>query len=127
MAKDTTLIFIIFFSIAGIYLYKWLNIHKKIKNMYLIKAHVTDVIQKTTYHKNIYEYYYSYTFQNEKYNTSDKLKYNFLWKPKIDDEVLMYIDKKNTNNNVTPWQTYLYKLYFIIMIISLIIPFIVLI
>ena len=125
MAKDIALIFIIFFSISGICFYKWIMIHTRIKQMDLIKCQVTDVINRTTYQKNIYDYHYAYKVDNKEYGTSDRLKYNLLWKPKINDELNMYVSKNNPNNTISPWQTYLYKLYFIVMIISFIIPFIV--
>lgn len=127
MAKDISIIFVIFFSISGICLYKWIAIYSKVKYMNLIKCHVTDIINRTTYQKNIYDYHYTYKIKNEEYGTSDRLKCNYLWNPKINDELEMYVAKNNPNNTISPWQTYLYKLYFIIMIIFFIVPFIILI
>lgn len=37
----------------------------------------------------------------------------------------MYVYPKNPNITISPWNTYLYKLYFIIMGIAIIIPFII--
>lgn len=93
--------------------------------MNLIKCKVTDVINRTTYQNNIYDFRYSYIVYGEEYGTSDRLMFNILWNPKINDELDMYISKNNPNNIVSLWQTYLYKLYLIIMIISFIIPFII--
>ena len=62
----------------------------------------------------------------EEYKTSDRLKYKFfLWDPRIKDEFDMYIYPKNPNITISPWNTYLYKLYFIIMGIAIIFPFII--
>ena len=66
MAKNDALIFLIFLSIAGISFYKWILIHIKMKNMELIKCKCTDIITRTTYHKNIYEYYYVYKYKEAK-------------------------------------------------------------
>lgn len=125
MAKEETLLFVLFLSIAGICFYKWLLLHLKIKTMELTKATCTDVITRTTYHKTTHEYHYDYTYNNEEYKTSDRLKYKFiLFSPKINDEVEMYINKKNPNITVSPWNTFLYKFYFNLIIIFAIIPFI---
>lgn len=125
MAKNIGIIFVFIFSISGICLYKWIAIYNKIKTMNLIKCKVTDVINRTTYQNNIYDFHYSYIVNGEEYGISDRLKFNILWNSKINDELDMYISKNNSNNIVSLWQTYLYKLYLIIMIISFIIPFII--
>ena len=65
-------------------------------------------------------------FTEKEYKTSDRLKYKFfLWNPRIKDELDMYVYPKNPNITISPWNTYLYKLYFIIMGIAIIIPFII--
>ena len=92
MAKEKTLLFVLFLSIAGICFYKWLLLHLKIKIMELISAKCTDVITRTMYHKTTHEYHYDYKYNNEEYKTSDRLKYKFiLFSPKINDEVEMYV------------------------------------
>lgn len=121
MAKDIGIIFVFVFSISGICLYKWIAIYNKIKTMNLIKCKVTDVINRTTYQNNIYDFHYSYIVNSEEYGTSDRLKFNILWNPKINDELDIYISKNNPDNIVSLWQTYL----LIIMIISFIISFII--
>lgn len=126
MAKEETLLFVLFLSIAGIYFYKWLLLHLKIKIMELISAKCTDVITRTMYYKTTHEYHYDYTYNNEEYKTSDRLKYKFiLFSPKINDEVEMYVNKKNPNITVSPWNTFLYKFYFNLIIICILIPFII--
>lgn len=67
MAKNDALMFVIFLSIAGICFYKWILIHVKMKNMIIIKCKCTDIITRTMYHKNIYEYYYVYEYKNEEF------------------------------------------------------------
>ena len=65
-------------------------------------------------------------YNNEEYKTSDRLKYKFiLFSPKINDEVKMYVNKKNPNITVSPWNTFLYKFYFNLIIICILIPFII--
>lgn len=55
-----------------------------------------------------------------------RLKYKFiLFSPKINDEVEMYVNKKNPNITVSPWNTFLYKFYFNLIIICILIPFII--
>lgn len=126
MAKEETLLFVLFLSIAGICFYKWLLLHLKIKIMELISAKCTDVITRTMYHKTTHEYHYDYKYNNEEYKTSDRLKYKFiLFSPKINDEVKMYINKKNPNITVNPWNSFLYKFYFNLIIICILIPFII--
>lgn len=126
MAKEETLLFVLFLSIAGICFYKWLLLHLKIKIMELISAKCTDVITRTMYHKTTHEYHYDYIYNNEEYKTSDKLKYKFiLFSPKINDEVEMYVNKKNPNITVSSWNTFLYKFYFNLIIICILIPFII--
>lgn len=126
MAKEETLLFVLFLSIAGICFYKWLLLHLKIKIMELISAKCTDVITRTMYHKTTHEYHYDYIYNNEEYKTSDRLKYKFiLFSPKINDEVKMYINKKNPNITVNPWNSFLYKFYFNLIIICILIPFII--
>lgn len=126
MAKEETLLFVLFLSIAGICFYKWLLLHLKIKIMELISAKCTDVITRTMYHKTTHEYHYDYIYNNEEYKTSDRLKYKFiLFSPKINDEVEMYVNKKNPNITVSPWNTFLYKFYFNLIIICILIPFII--
>ena len=86
----------------------------------------TDVITRTMYHKTTHEYHYDYTYNNEEYKTSDRLKYKFiLFSPKINDEVKIYVNKKNPNITVSPWNTFLYKFYFNLIIICILIPFII--
>ena len=69
MAKNDVLMFVIFLSIAGICFYKWILIHVKMKNMIIIKCKCTDIITRTMYHKNIYEYYYVYESSPYKFSS----------------------------------------------------------
>ena len=65
-------------------------------------------------------------YNNEEYKTSDRLKYKFiLFSPKINDEVEVYVNKKNPNITVSPWNTFLYKFYFNLIIICILIPLII--
>ena len=67
-----------------------------------------------------------FDMKDEEYKTSDRLIYRFfLWNPRIKDELDMHVYPKNPNITISPWNTYLYKLYFIIMCIAIIIPFII--
>lgn len=125
MANELGVIFMIFYSISGIFFYKWLTIYFKRKNMILIKCHVKEIRNITTYYKDYHKYYYVYTINNIEYTIYDNLKYNYLWKKHINDELDMYIDINKQNNIISPWQTYLSKLYLKIIITSLIIPFII--
>lgn len=124
MAKVLSIIFIIFFSIAGICIYKWIAIYLKIRKMIPIKCKVTDIRNITTFEENIYDYHYVYKYNGKEYKICDSLLFNELWQKHIGDELKMYIDEKDPTSFVSPWQTYLYKLYIIIILASLIIPFI---
>lgn len=46
--------------------------------MNLIKFKVTDVINRTTYQNNIYDFHYSYIVNSEEYGTSDRLMFYIL-------------------------------------------------
>ena len=65
MSNEQTLIFVLCFSIAIILIYKYILFKNKIKNKILIDATCTDTTLKTTYHKNIRIFYYTYTYNNE--------------------------------------------------------------
>lgn len=124
MAKTLSVIFVIFFSVAGICIYKWIAIYLKIRKMILIKCKVTDVRNITTFEETIYDYHYVFEYNGKEYKICDSLIFDEFWQKHIGDELNMYIDEKSPNNFVSPWQTYLYKLYIMIIIVSLIIPFI---
>ncbi len=122
MAKDLYTMYTIFFSIAGICFYKWVAIYLKIRNMIQIKCHVTDIRHITTYNEVIHYYHYLFTLKGKEYNICDNVILFKLWPKQINDELDMYVDKNNPSNVVTPWQTYLYKIYLYITIISILIP-----
>ena len=63
MSNEETILFVIFFSIAFILIYKYIRLYLKKKHMIKINATVTDVIKRTTYQKNMYVYFYKYKFK----------------------------------------------------------------
>ena len=124
MNNEQTLIFVICFSIAIILIYKYVLFRNKIKGKILIDATCTDTTLRTTYHKNIRIYYYKYTYEDEEYSTSDKTRFIILgFNPKIKETFKIYIDSKNPNNHVTPLEIFYSKIYIILGIILIILPF----
>lgn len=124
MDNLTSLIFIICWSIAIILFIKWDKIYKLKKNMQLIKCICTDYTYQTKYERNYYIYYYTYIIDNEEYNIGDKCKYKILFKPNINDKLDMYVNLNKTNEVITPFALFKYKLTLISIIILLILPFI---
>ena len=97
MSNEEMILFVIFFSIAFILIYKYIRLYLKKKHMIKINATVTDVIKRTTYQKNMYVYFYKYKFKGEEYNTSDNTRYKILgFNPKINDTYEMFINTKKT-------------------------------
>lgn len=125
MAKDLSIIFIFFFSISGILFYKWLAIYKKVKNMTKINCKVTNIKHVTAYDGDFSSYYYEYKINNKIYTAYDNITFSFFWKKHINDNLIMYVSTKMPKEYISPWQTYLYKLYLHIIVISLLIPFVI--
>ncbi len=124
MSNEQTLIFVVCFSIAIILIYKYILFKKKTKNKILIDATCTDTTLKTTYHKNIRIFYYTYVYKDEEYNASDKTRFIIPgFNPKIKETLKIYIDSKNPANYVTPLEIFYSKIYIILGIILLILPF----
>lgn len=124
MSKETAIIFVICWSITIISFYKWYLIYKKISTMNKHKCICTDTTKRTTYQKNIYIYYYTYSINNEEYSTSDQTSIKLpLFTPKINDELEIYVNEKNPNSVITPLEIYYFKLYKIIIILFFILPF----
>lgn len=124
MSNEQTTIFVICFSIAIILFYKFIKFKTKTKDMELIDATCTDTTLKTTYQKNIRMYYYTYTYKSEKYKTADKTRFQILgFNPKIKKIFKIYINPKNPNNCITPLEIYYSKIYLILGIILIILPF----
>lgn len=124
MSNEQTLIFVLCFSIAIILIYKYILFKNKIKNKILIDATCTDTTLKTTYHKNIRIFYYTYNYNNEEYSASDKTRFIIPgFNPKINRTFKIYIDSKNPTSCVTPLEIFYSKVYIILGIILLILPF----
>lgn len=124
MSNEQTLIFVLCFSIAIILIYKYILFKNKIKNKILIDATCTDTTLKTTYHKNIRIFYYTYTYNNEEYSASDKTRFIISgFNPKINRTFKIYIDSKNPTNYVTPLEIFYSKIYIFLGIILIILPF----
>ena len=126
MSNEETILFVIFFSIAFILIYKYIRLYLKRKKMIKINAIVTDVIKRTTYQKNMYVYYYKYKFKGEEYNTSDNTRVKILgFNPKINDTYEMFINTKKPSECITPLEIFLSKISFILSIVLIIVPFII--
>ena len=124
MSNEQTTIFVICFSIAIILFYKFIKFKTKTKDMELIDATCTDTTLKTTYQKNIRMYYYTYNYKSEEYKTADKTRFQILgFNPKIKKIFKIYINPKNPNNCITPLEIYYSKIYLILGIILIILPF----
>ena len=124
MSNEQTTIFVICFSVAIILLYKFIKFKIKTKDMELIDATCTDTTLKTTYQKNIRMYYYTYTYKGEEYKTADKTRFQILgFNPQIKKIFKIYINPKNPNNCITPLEIYYSKIYLILGIILIILPF----
>ena len=124
MSNEETILFVIFFSIAFILIYKYIRLYLKKKHMIKINATVTDVIKKTTYQKNMYVYFYKYKFKGEEYNTSDNTRYKILgFNPKINDTYEMFINTKKPSECITPLDLFLSKISLILSIVLIIVPF----
>ena len=126
MHNEETILFVIFFSIAFILIYKYIRLYLKRKKMIKINAIVTDVIKRTTYQKNMYVYYYKYKFKGEEYNTSDNTRVKILgFNPKINDTYEMFINTKKPSECITPLEIFLSKISLILSIVLIIVPFII--
>ena len=126
MSNEETILFVIFFSIAFILIYKYIRLYLKRKKMIKINAIVTDVIKRTTYQKNMYVYYYKYKFKGEEYNTSDNTRVKILgFNPKINDTYEMFINTKKPSECITPLEIFLSKISLILSIVLIIVPFII--
>ena len=126
MSNEETILFVIFFSIAFILIYKYIRLYLKKRHMIKINATVTDVIKKTTYQKNMYVYFYKYKFKGEEYNTSDNTRYKILgFNPKINDTYEMFINTKKPSECITPLDLFLSKISLILSIVLIIVPFII--
>ncbi len=126
MSNEETILFVIFFSIAFILIYKYIRLYLKKKHMIKINATVTDVIKRTTYQKNMYVYFYKYKFKGEEYNTSDNTRYKILgFNPKINDTYEMFINTKKPSECITPLDLFLSKISLILSIVLIIVPFII--
>ena len=126
MSNEETILFVIFFSIAFILIYKYIRLYLKKRHMIKINATVTDVIKKTTYQKNMYVYFYKYKFKGEEYNTSDNTRYKILgFNPKINDTYEMFINTKKPSECITPLEIFLSKISLILSIVLIIVPFII--
>ena len=124
MSNEQTIIFVICFSIAIILFYKFIKFKNKTKNMELIDATCTDTTLRTTYQKNIRMYYYTYTYKDEEYKTADKTRFQIPgFNPQIKKTFKIYINPKNPNNCITPLEIYYSKIYLILGIILIILPF----
>lgn len=126
MSNEETILFVIFFSIAFILIYKYIRLYLKKKHMIKINATVTDVIKKTTYQKNMYVYFYKYKFKGEEYNTSDNTRVKILgFNPKINDTYEIFINTKKPSECITPLEIFLSKISLILSIVLIIVPFII--
>lgn len=124
MNNEQTLIFVICFSIAIILIYKYVLFRNKIKGKILIDATCSDTTLRTTYQKNIRVYYYKYTYDGEEYSTSDKTRFLIPgFNPKIKQVFKIYIDSKKPDDCVTPLEIFYSKVYIILSIILLVLPF----
>ena len=125
MSNEEMILFVIFFSIAFILIYKYIRLYLKKKHMIKINATVTDVIKRTTYQKNMYVYFYKYKFKDEEYNTSDNTRYKILgFNPKINDTYEIFINTKKPSECITPLDLFLSKISLILSIVLIIVPFI---
>lgn len=125
MSNEETILFVIFFSIAFILIYKYIRLYLKKKHMIKINATVTDVIKRTTYQKNMYVYFYKYKFKGEEYNTSDNTRHKILgFNPKINDTYEIFINTKKPSECITPLDLFLSKISLILSIVLIIVPFI---
>ena len=123
MDQQEAIMFVLFFTIAVIILIKYYNYYKSKKNMILIKCLVTDKTYRTGYEKNTYIYYYEYQYKDETYTDSDSTRFKVLFNPNIKDELNIYINPKKPEKNITPYIILLNKIYLIISILLIILPF----
>lgn len=123
MNKDATIITTIFFLLAFFSFKYFLKIYNKKKRMIEVKAIVTDVIVRTTYNKKFYMYFYTFSFQDEKVNISDKKRFPFFQnRIKIYDEFFMYVNPHNMDDYVTPIEGMTYKFYLFLSILFILLP-----
>ena len=124
MSNEQTVIFVICFSIAIILFYKFIKFKNKTKNMELIDATCTDTTLRKKKKKNIRMYYYTYTYKDEEYKTANKTRFQIPgFNPQIKKTFKIYINPKNPNNCITPLEIYYSKIYLILGIILIILPF----
>ena len=122
--NEQTTIFVICFAIAFILIYKFFIFKKKTLGKIKIEATVSDTTLRTTYQKNIRVYYYKYTYGDEEYSTSDKTRFLIPgFNPKIKQVFKIYINPKKPEDVVTPLEIFYSKIYIILAIVLLILPF----
>lgn len=122
--KEQGIIFVICYSIACIFIYKYYLYYRKKKNMKFVKGICTDTVYRTGYSKNTYSYFYSYRINKEEFNTSDKIKFRLpFFNPKIKDKVMLLVDMNNPKNHITPWEIFLAKIYLFSSICLVLLPF----
>lgn len=124
MNQDQTIIFVICYSVAVILIYKFIKFKTKTKNMEECVATCTDTTLRTTYQKNIRYYYYKYTYNKEEYSAADKTRFKIPgFNPERKKIFKIYINPKNPEDSVTPLEIYYSKIYIILGIILLVLPF----
>lgn len=126
MSNEETILFVIFWAIAFILIYKYIKLYLKKIHMKKTNATVTDVIKRTTYQKNMYVYFYKYKFKGEEYSISDNTRYKILgFNPKINDTYEIFINTKKPSECISPLDLYLSKISLILIIVLIIIPIII--
>lgn len=124
MTNSETVVFVIFWGIAIILFYKYFKTYQKSKSMEKITCKCSDVILRTTYSKNTYVYFYSYTYKDEEYTTSDSTSFKLpFFCPKIGDVLEIYINKNNANDTINPLTLFYNKLFLFLSFLLLILPF----
>lgn len=123
MTKEEVLIMALFWGATVICSIKWHQTNLKIKQMKKITCQCSDVIKRTTYEKNYYIYFYTFTLKKEEYTISDQTRFKlFFFNPKINDFLTMYVDSKNPKKFVTPLDLEMQKVKMFLAIAFLIIP-----
>lgn len=126
MSANETIIFVIFWSISIILFYKWFQFYKRTKKMIKSICKCTDTTLRTTYQKNIRVYHYIYVFQGDEYTAGDAPRFRLpFFKPKINDELEIYINKRNPHNVLTPYYCFYSKLCLLLSISCIIFPFLI--
>ena len=116
---------VIFYTVAFFTFTKFMQIQRKLKNMIKWEVKCTDYFVRRTYQKKYYSFYFEGTYKKEEFNVADKTILPFFKNYfKIQNIYSIYLDPNNLNNYVTPLELIFHKIYLVLTIILIILPFI---